>query len=147
MQDNATIATKLTPLKSSPEPKCPCPWKLIWGIGSYGPTNCVQIMTRDYDLLYRKSKLVSNDRFTCVALAKAGLVVGPLRPSVCSSVRLPATLLGSQVCAICNSKSFYFFLFKLCILIIHTLKLCTSYFVHISYIFFSILRGVELRNA
>ena len=26
--------------------------------------------------------------FTCVALAKAGLVVGPLRPSVCLYVRL-----------------------------------------------------------
>ena len=36
--------------------------------------------------------------FTCVALVKAGLVVGTLRP--------PATLLGCLVCVICNSKYF-----------------------------------------
>ena len=59
---------------------------------------------------------------TCVALAKAGLVVGPLRPSVCPfvcssvrpSVRLSATLLGCLVCVICNSNSFHTFIFKLC---------------------------------
>ena len=54
-----------------------------------------------------------------------------VRPFVCPSVRLSATLLGSQVCVICNSKSFHSFLFKLCILIIHTLKMCTSHFMHI----------------
>ena len=71
--------------------------------------------------------------FTCVALAKAGLVVGPLRPSgrpsVCPSVR---NTLGYQVCVICNSKTFHSFLFKLCLMIIHILKMCTSYFVHVS---------------
>ena len=77
--------------------------------------------------------------FTCVALAKAGLVVGPLRPSVrpfvrlfvCPSVRLSATLLGCIVCVICNSNSFNSFIFKLCLMIVHTLKMGTSYFVHI----------------
>ena len=48
--------------------------------------------------------------FTCVALAKAGLIVGPLRPSgrpsVCPSVR---NTLGCLVCVICNSKSFHSF--------------------------------------
>ena len=41
-----------------------------------------------------------------IALAKAGLVMGPLRPSVCQSVR---NTLGCQVCVICNSKSFHSF--------------------------------------
>ena len=76
--------------------------------------------------------------FSWVALAKAGLVVGPLRLSVRSfvpmfvlmSVRLCATLLGCLVCVICNSNSFYSLIFKLCLMIVHTLKKCTSYFVH-----------------
>ena len=50
------------------------------------------------------------------------------------SVR-PATLLGCLVCVICNSKSFLSFLFKLCIIIVHILKICTCYFVHISWMF------------
>ena len=83
--------------------------------------------------------------FTCVALARAGLVVGPLRPSgrpsvrlsVCPSVRpsvCPSVrnTLGCQVCVICNSKTFHSFLFKLCLMIVHILKMCTSYFVHVS---------------
>ena len=41
----------------------PMPLEVDWGIGSYGPTNCVQIMIRDHDLLYRQSKLVSNGLF------------------------------------------------------------------------------------
>ena len=32
---------------------------------------------------------------------------------------------------ICDSNSFHFFIFKLCIMIVHTLKMCTFYFVHI----------------
>ena len=71
--------------------------------------------------------------FTCVALAKAGLVVGPLRPSVRPVVRPSVrNALGCQVCVICNSKSFHSFLFKLCLMIVHILKMCTSYFVHVS---------------
>ena len=62
---------------------------------------------------------------TCVALAKAGLVVGPLRSSI---------LLGCLVCKICNSKGFHSFLFKHCIMIVRVLKMCTSYFVHISWL-------------
>ena len=42
---------------------------------------------------------------------------------------------GCLVCVICNSNSFHSFIFKLGIMIVHTLKLCTSYFVHIWYIF------------
>ena len=45
---------------------------------------------------------------------------------------------GCLVCVICNSNSFHFFLFNLCIMIVHTLKMCTSYFVNIS-CFFSFL--------
>ena len=52
-------------------------------------------------------------------------------PSVRLSVRLSATLLGCIVCVICNSNSFNSFIFKLCLMIGHTLKMCTSYFVHI----------------
>ena len=32
-----------------------------------------------------------------------------------------ATLFGCLVCVICNSKSFHFFIFKLCIMIVHIL--------------------------
>ena len=52
-------------------------------------------------------------------------------PSVRLSVRLSATLLGCIVCVICNSNSFHSFIFKLCLMIVHTLKMCTSYFVYI----------------
>ena len=52
-----------------------------------------------------------------------------IRPSVCPSVR---NTLGCQVCVICNSKSCHSFLFKLCLMIVHILKMCTSYFVHVS---------------
>ena len=45
-------------------------------------------------------------------------------------------LRGCLVCVICNSNSIYSFTFKLCIMIVHTLKMCTSYFMHISWIFF-----------
>ena len=62
--------------------------------------------------------------------------------SVRPASRLSATLYGYQVCVICNSKSFHSFLFQLCLF--HMLKMCTFYFVHIS--FFSFLRGVELRD-
>ena len=60
-----------------------------------------------------KGLLVLKTIFTCIALGKAGLVRGPLRPS--------ATLLRCLVCVICNSKSFHSFLFKLCIMIVHIL--------------------------
>ena len=45
-------------------------------------------------------------------------------------------LRGGLVCVICNSKSFHSFLFKLCIMIVHILNKCTSYFVHILRPFF-----------
>ena len=54
-----------------------------------------------------------------------------VRPFVCPSVSLSATLMGCLVCVICNSNSFHSFIFKLCLMIVHTLKMCTSYFVHI----------------
>ena len=50
------------------------------------------------------------------------------------------------VCVICNSNSIHLFIFKLCILIVHTLKMCTTHFMHISWIFFSFLGGLELRH-
>ena len=58
---------------------------------------------------------IKNTIFTCVALTKAGLEVGPLRQFIRLSVR---NTLGCQVCVICNSNSFQF-----------------SYFVHIWLIF------------
>ena len=45
---------------------------------------------------------------------------------------------GCLVCVICNSNSIHYFIFKLCIMVVHTLKMCTSYFVQIS--FFSLFR-------
>ena len=36
---------------------------------------------------------------------------------------------GCLVCVICNSNSFHSFIFKLCIMIVRTLKMCTSFFV------------------
>ena len=154
----------------------------------------------------------NNSRYcTCVASAKRGLVEGQLRPpicpSVCPSVRasiritngcpvgiicnynsfhsflfklcimivfilkmctsfivhisrhfphfegcltqtffLSKRLRWGLVCVICNSKSFHSFVFKLCMMIVHILETCASYFVHNSRIYFSLLRGVELRQ-
>ena len=45
-------------------------------------------------------------------------------------------LRGFLVCVICNSNSIHSFIFKLYIMIVHTLKMCISYFVHVS-LFFS----------
>ena len=129
--------------------------------------------------------------FTCVALGKAGLVVGPLNPSGRPTVRpkhfrvpslcnlllqkfsfffiqtLPndcshiedvhllfcarfinffsflrgvelrhffpsAMLRECLVCVICNSNSIHSFILKLHLMIVHTLKMCTSYIVHVS---------------
>ena len=75
---------------------------------------------------------------------KAGLVEGPLRRSVCLSVRssvdLSATRLGYLECVICNSNSLHSFIFKLCLMIVYTLKMCTfdKYYL--------IFTGVELRR-
>ena len=49
---------------------------------------------------------------------------------------LSATLLWYVVCVICNSKSFHSFLLKQYIMIVHTLKMCTFYFVQIWSTFF-----------
>ena len=38
---------------------------------------------------------------------------------------------GCVVCVICDSNSFHSFIFKLCIMVVHTLKMCTYHFVHI----------------
>ena len=43
---------------------------------------------------------------------------------------------GFLVCVICISKSFHFFLFELCMMIVHILKMCTFYFVYVSCFFF-----------
>ena len=46
---------------------------------------------------------------------------------------------GCLVCVICNSDSFHSFLFKLCIVIDHTLKMCTfvfcTYFIDCFFVF------------
>ena len=43
-----------------------------------------------------------------------------IRPFVRLFVRLSATLLWCLVCVICNSNSFHSFIFKLCLMIVHT---------------------------
>ena len=49
---------------------------------------------------------------------------------------LPSEMLrGCLVCVICNSDSIHSFLFKPCIMIVHTLKMCTYNFVHILHFF------------
>ena len=54
-------------------------------------------------------------------------------------------LSGCLVCVIWSSNSIHSFISKLCIIIVHILKMCSSYFMHISYSFrFS--TGVELRD-
>ena len=52
--------------------------------------------------------------------------------------------LGCLVCVICNSNSLYSSIFKLCIIIVHTLKMCTFYFVNISWTFFHFLGVLNL---
>ena len=59
----------------------------------------------------------------------------------------PSTMLrGCLVCVICNSNSIHSFIFKLCTMIVHILKMCTSYFVHVLLVFFLFLTGVEPRH-
>ena len=57
------------------------------------------------------------------------------------SVVLSKMLTGCLVCVICNDKSCHSFLFKLCIVIVHILKMCTSYLCTF-HIFFSFSEGV-----
>ena len=44
-------------------------------------------------------------------------------------------LRGCLVFVICISNSIHYFIFKLCLMVVHTLKMCTSYFVQISFFF------------
>ena len=90
-----------------------------------------------YNILYLSYEKQNQKHFTCVALAKKGLVVGALRLSV------RPQLLGCLVRVVCNSKSFYFFLFKLCVTVVHILKMCTSYFAHF-HVYFLVLRVLNL---
>ena len=39
-------------------------------------------------------------------------------------------------CVVCNSKTFHFFIFKLYIMILHTMKMCTFYTMHIDKYYF-----------
>ena len=55
-------------------------------------------------------------------------------------------LRGCLVFVICNSNSIHYFIFKLCLMVVHTLKMCTFYFVQISFFFFTFLTDVELRH-
>ena len=54
--------------------------------------------------------------------------------------------MGCLLCVICNSNSIHSLIFKLCIMIVHTLKMCTLYFVQIFHFFLSFLMGVELKT-
>ena len=52
--------------------------------------------------------------------------------TVLTGVELPSVMLRRcLVFVICNSNSIHYFIFNLCIMIVHTLKMCTSYFVDI----------------
>ena len=58
----------------------------------------------------------------------------------------PSKMRGvSLVCVICNFNSFQSFIAKRRTMIVHTLKMCTFYFMHVSF-YFLILTGVELRH-
>ena len=98
-------------------------------------------------------KVDSSIFFTCIALSKAGIEMGPLRLSVLTSVHPSATLLVCLVCVICNSKSLYSLIFTLCIIIVHTLKMCTSYCVINIFSFLTVffpsemLRGCLVSNS
>ena len=53
-------------------------------------------------------------------------------------------LRGCLVCVICNSYSIRSCVFILYLMIVHTLKMCTSCFVHISFFFSNFLRVLNL---
>ena len=55
-------------------------------------------------------------------------------------------LRGCLVCVIYNSYSIHSLISKLCIMIVHILKMCTYYFVKLFHFIFSFLMGVELRH-
>ena len=42
-------------------------------------------------------------------------------------------LSGCLVCVICNSNSVHYLIFKLCVMIVHTLMMCTSHFVVLNF--------------
>ena len=62
----------------------------------------------------------------------------------CRSSSGSTTLLGCLVCVIFNSNTFHSFILKLCIMIIHTLKMCTFYFVYIWWNFITFLGVLNL---
>ena len=53
-----------------------------------GTIETINTIPRGQQSNYKLSHRTDLPFVTCVALAKTGLVVGPLRPSVCPSVRL-----------------------------------------------------------
>ena len=53
-------------------------------------------------------------------------------------------LRGCLLCVICNSYSIHSCIFILYLMIVNTLKMCTSYFVHISFFFSNFLRVLNL---
>ena len=65
-----------------------------------------------HTILIAKTPVINFQFMTWVALAKACLLEGLLR--------LSATLLGCIVCVICILNSFHSFIFKLCLMIVHT---------------------------
>ena len=50
-------------------------------------------------------------------------------------------LSGCLVCVICNFNSIHSIIFKLCIMIVHTLKMCAFYIVRLFHCFFLIFDG------
>ena len=87
--------------------------------------------------------LLPVDIITCVTLAKAGLVIGQLPPSIHPSFSL-SICITFGVPSLCN-----LLLQKFSFLYIQTLqngilKMCTYYFVHISWIFSQVLGVLNL---
>ena len=80
--------------------------------------------------------------FTCESRSSSGSpqsVHLSVRPSVRYTFGMPS------LCKMCNSKSFRSILFKLCIMVVHILKMCT-FFLCTFHEYFLIFRGVELRH-
>ena len=95
------------------------------------------------NLYVRSIPLLPFDIITCVTLAKADLVMGPLCPSILLSVCL-SVCNTFGVTSLCN-----LYLQNFSFLFIQTLhndilKMCTSYFVHISWIFSQFLGVLNL---
>ena len=87
--------------------------------------------------------LLPVDIITCVTLAKAGLVIGQLPPSIHPSFSL-SICITFGVPSLCNLLLQKFLFLYIQTLQNGILKMCTYYFVHISLIFSQVLGVLNL---